>query len=244
MSLDNAPLGHDVTYPGVYDPTLLFPIDRAENRATLGLSAAATGLPFIGGDIWNAYELSWLNPRGKPALAIAVFQVPANTPRIIESKSFKLYLNSYNQTRIAGPAQLRTQLATDLAAAAGGPVGVELIFPESFDALSLGELREAWNRATGHEPDRTQARQTAAEQIAGSVAAFAAAGRQATGEITEDDPLPALRSAVAGGDVREIVVVTYPHAVEDTFHTDWASRARDELHVPVLHLYSGTSRLG
>jgi len=140
MSLDNAPLGHDVTYPGVYDPTLLFPIDRAENRATLGLSAAATGLPFIGGDIWNAYELSWLNPRGKPALAIAVFQVPANTPRIIESKSFKLYLNSYNQTRIAGPAQLRTQLATDLAAAAGGPVGVELIFPESFDALSLGEL--------------------------------------------------------------------------------------------------------
>ncbi|MCC2333096.1 hypothetical protein [Cellulomonas wangsupingiae] len=118
------------------------------------------------------------------------------------------------------------------------------LIPWIVDALSLGELREAWNRATGHEPDRTQARQTAAEQIAGSVAAFAAAGRQATGEITEDDPLPALRSAVAGGGVREIVVVTYPHAVEDTFHTDWASRARDELHVPVLHLYSGTSRLG
>ena len=118
------------------------------------------------------------------------------------------------------------------------------LIPWIVDALSLGELREAWERATGREPSRTQARQTAAEQIAGSVAAFEAAGRTATGQITEDDPLPALRGAVAGGDVREIVVVTYPHLVEDTFHTDWASRARDELHVPVLHLYSGTSELG
>ncbi|SFJ94556.1 hypothetical protein [Cellulomonas sp. KH9] len=118
------------------------------------------------------------------------------------------------------------------------------LIPWIIDALSLGELREAWDRATGHEPNRTRARQTAAEQVAGSVAAFAAAGREATGEITGDDPLPALRSAVAGGGVREVVVVTYPHMVEDTFHTDWASRAREELHVPVLHLYSGTSELG
>lgn len=118
------------------------------------------------------------------------------------------------------------------------------LVPWIVDALSLGELREAWDRATGHEPSRTEARETAAQQIAGSVAAFQAAGRTATGEITEDDPLPALRGAVAGGDVREVVVVTYPHVVEDTFHTDWASRAREELHVPVLHLYSGTSELG
>lgn len=118
------------------------------------------------------------------------------------------------------------------------------LIPWIVDALSMGELREAWDRATGHEPSRSQARQTAAEQIAGSVAAFAAAGRAATGEVTDDDPLPALRNAVAGGDVREVVVVTYPHVVEDTFHTDWASRAREELHVPVLHLYSGTSELG
>lgn len=140
MSLDNAPLGHDVAYPGVYDPTLLFPIDRAENRAALGLSAGSASLPFIGGDIWNAYELSWLNPRGKPELAIAVFEVPADTPRIIESKSFKLYLNSYNQTRLDSVAQLRTRLATDLTAAAGGPVGVQLILPEHFGTLNLGEL--------------------------------------------------------------------------------------------------------
>ncbi|MBO3087312.1 hypothetical protein [Cellulomonas dongxiuzhuiae] len=118
------------------------------------------------------------------------------------------------------------------------------LVPWIIDALSMGELREAWDRATGHEPDRTEARQTAAEQIAGSVAAFEAAGRTATGEVTDDDPLPALRNAVARGDVREVVVVTYPHMVEDTFHTDWASRAREELHVPVLHLYAGTSELG
>ncbi|MEK8228861.1 hypothetical protein NKG05_27090 [Oerskovia sp. M15] len=62
--------------------------------------------------------------------------------------------------------------------------------------------------------------------------------------LTDDDPLPALRAAVAAGDVREIAIVTYPHAIEDTFHQDWASRAREELHVPVLHLYSGTSELG
>lgn len=118
------------------------------------------------------------------------------------------------------------------------------LVPWIVDALSMGELRVAWDRATGHEPTPRDARARAAEQISGSVAAFAAAGREAAGEITADDPLPALRSAVAGGDVREIVVVTYPHMVEDTFHTDWASRARDELHVPVLHLYSGTSELG
>jgi len=118
------------------------------------------------------------------------------------------------------------------------------LVPWIVDALSMGELREAWDRATGHEPSRAQARATAAEQIAGSIAAFAAAGREATGQVTDDDPLPALRSAVAGGDVREVVVVTYPHMVEDTFHTDWASRAREQLHVPVLHLYAGTSELG
>ncbi|WP_136520141.1 MULTISPECIES: hypothetical protein [Cellulomonas] len=118
------------------------------------------------------------------------------------------------------------------------------LVPWIVDALSLGELREAWDRALGKEPSRAQARATAQEQVDGSVAAFRAAGRDATGQITDDDPLPALRTAVAAGDVREVVVVTYPHLVEDTFHTDWASRARDELHVPVLHLYSGTSELG
>ncbi|MCB7138101.1 hypothetical protein [Cellulosimicrobium marinum] len=112
------------------------------------------------------------------------------------------------------------------------------------DHLSVGELKEAWDEVLGREPSRAQATATAAEQLERSTAELRAAGREADGAVTDDDPLPALRKAVAAGDVREIVVVTYPHAVEDTFHTDWASRARDELHVPVLHLYSGTSELG
>jgi hypothetical protein len=112
------------------------------------------------------------------------------------------------------------------------------------DHLSVGELKQAWDEVVGREPTRAQATATAAEQLERSVAELRAAGRDADGSVTDDDPLPALRKAVAAGDVREVVVVTYPHAVEDTFHTDWASRAREELHVPVLHLYSGTSELG
>lgn len=111
------------------------------------------------------------------------------------------------------------------------------------DNLSMGELREALDVVLGREPSPTQAKATAAEQLATSLAAFADAGRDATGTVVEDDPLPALRAAVNAGGVREIVVVTYPHALEDTFRRDWASRAREELKVPVLHLYSGTSEI-
>ena len=112
------------------------------------------------------------------------------------------------------------------------------------DNLSRGELKEAWHRALGKEPSLPEARATADEQLTASIAAFVAAGREATGSVVDDDPLPALKSAVADGNVIEVAVVTYPHAVEDTFHRDWASRAREELHVPVLHLYAGTSELG
>jgi hypothetical protein len=133
------------------------------------------------------------------------------------------------------------------------------------DHLGMGELREAWDDLLGREPDARQATATAVEQLEGSVKALRAAGVEADGFVTADDPLPALRAEVErlGGEaaapgaaplvdtagdapagVREAVVVTYPHAVEDTFHSDWASRAREELHVPVLHLYLGTSELG
>lgn len=112
------------------------------------------------------------------------------------------------------------------------------------DHLSLGELREALDAVLGREPEPEQARRTAVQQLADSLAAFREVGAEVAGEVVDDDPLPALRAATGRLDVREIVVVTQPHALEDTFHTDWASRARDELAVPVLHLYSGTSRLG
>ena len=111
------------------------------------------------------------------------------------------------------------------------------------DHLSLGELREALDEVLGREPTATP-ELTAAEQLERSLAAFTAAGAVASGSVVDDDPLPALRSAVADRVADEVVVVTAPHALEDTFHTDWASRARDELHVPVMHLYAGTSQLG
>lgn len=117
------------------------------------------------------------------------------------------------------------------------------LLPGVLDSLSLGELKEAWERATGHEPSARQAKATAEQQLEATVAALTAAGRGATGAVVADDPLPALRTAVDDG-AREVVVATYPHLVEDTFHRDWASRARDVLHVPVLHLYLGTSELG
>jgi 7-cyano-7-deazaguanine reductase len=121
--LDHTRLGKPTDYPGGYDPGLLDPIPRASGRAALGLGAE---LPFIGVDVWNAYELSWLDHRGKPRAAMAEFRVPAESPSLIESKSFKLYLNGYNQTRVPDTDTLRTMLAHDLSAAAGASVTVQL----------------------------------------------------------------------------------------------------------------------
>lgn len=112
------------------------------------------------------------------------------------------------------------------------------------DHLGMGQLREALSDVLRREPKPTEAKAEAADQLAESLAAFAAAGANTEGLIVDDDPLPSLRAEVAAGIVREIVVVTYPHAVEDTFHRDWASRARETLQVPVLHLYAESSELG
>ena len=90
-------LGKPACYQAEYDPSLLFPISRQDKRNEIGIRGT---LPFFGADIWNAYEVSWLNLRGKPQVAIATFIIPAESPNIVESKSFKLYLNSYNQTRL------------------------------------------------------------------------------------------------------------------------------------------------
>jgi hypothetical protein len=112
------------------------------------------------------------------------------------------------------------------------------------DHLSLGELRQALDALRGREPKADQARISAAEALAASVTALRGLGAEAAGEVTQDDPLPALANAVTAYGAREVVVVTRPHAVEDTFHRDWASRARDVLGVPVLHVYAGTTFLG
>jgi 7-cyano-7-deazaguanine reductase len=121
---DNSPLGRRVIYRDTYAPELLFPIARQGKRDELGLAAAA--LPFVGEDLWNAFELSWLDPRGKPVVALARFRVPALTPNLIESKSLKLYLNAFNQSRMPDPEAVRATLARDLSAAAGGAVAVDL----------------------------------------------------------------------------------------------------------------------
>lgn len=138
MTLSHGPLGQSVSYVSQYDPTLLFPIARSHNRAALNL--ADDKLPFTGVDLWNAYELSWLDAKGKPRIAMATFSVPADSPNIIESKSFKLYLNSFNQTRLVNSAALRGRLERDLSAAAGAPVGLDFFLPQRFSELQMGEL--------------------------------------------------------------------------------------------------------
>ena len=132
-------LGKPATYTAQYDASLLFPIPRADKRLELGIRSNAP-LPFFGMDIWNAYEVSWLNLRGKPQVAIATIMAPADSPNIIESKSFKLYLNSYNQTRLAGTEALLSLLQTDLSAGFGAAVQVTLTTQENFSTLKMQEL--------------------------------------------------------------------------------------------------------
>ena len=123
---ESSPLGKAVAYADRYDPQLLFPIARAPDREKLGLKG---GLPFIGWDLWNAYELSWLNARGKPEVALATIVVPAESEAIIESKSFKLYLNSFSDTFFAGADDVRDAIARDVSARCGGKVAVTLTRP-------------------------------------------------------------------------------------------------------------------
>ncbi|TVP52295.1 MAG: NADPH-dependent 7-cyano-7-deazaguanine reductase QueF [Halomonas sp.] len=123
-TLEHAPLGRDSAYPDQYDAALLYPIPRAANRLPLGIEEGA--LPFVGEDEWHAFEMSWLNARGKPIVAVARFRLPAHSPNLIESKSWKLYLNSFNQTRFYSREEVMETLANDLAVAACAEVSVEL----------------------------------------------------------------------------------------------------------------------
>ncbi len=136
-SPSDSPLGKPTPYSDSYDPSLLFAMPRANKRAELGVSGT---LPFFGMDVWNAYELSWLNLRGKPQVAIATLMVPADTPNIVESKSMKLYFNSLNQSRIAGPEAVLELLRADLSAAFGAPVTIRLAMPEDFGKQKMAEF--------------------------------------------------------------------------------------------------------
>ncbi|MBA3056372.1 MAG: NADPH-dependent 7-cyano-7-deazaguanine reductase [Gammaproteobacteria bacterium] len=156
----HSPLGQATVYLDQYDAALLFPIARAAKRVELGIQGA---LPFLGADMWSAFELSWLNLRGKPQVALARFTVPCESPNIIESKSFKLYLNSFNNTRFVDADAVKARLRADLSeavwrdlqkdvvlsavapapgAGAKAPpsIGVTLLLPELFDREPIYEL--------------------------------------------------------------------------------------------------------
>lgn len=120
--IENSGLGKATRYDSDYDPGLLYPIPRAGNRATLRSGNQA----FAGQDWWTCYELSWLESGGRPRVALAHFRIPADSECLIESKSFKLYLNSLNHLEITNEAALKALLVKDLSDAAGGPVVVEL----------------------------------------------------------------------------------------------------------------------
>lgn len=134
--LDNAKeltgltLGKAVSYQETYAPELLQPVSRKLGRDAIHLTGS---LPFSGADIWNGYEFSWLNTKGKPHVALLQCRVPVTSPNLIESKSFKLYLNSFNQTHFATEEEVLSALRKDLSSCAGADVDVTL---EKVTALS------------------------------------------------------------------------------------------------------------
>jgi 7-cyano-7-deazaguanine reductase len=140
---EQSELGKNSAYVDQYDAALLFPIPRAVKREELGIQGAPI---FFGADLWTAFELSWLNLKGKPQVAIAHITVPAESTHIIESKSFKLYLNSFNATKFVDAQAVRDCMREDLDAALwhGGKIlarcGVKIILPEEFDKEPVHEL--------------------------------------------------------------------------------------------------------
>ena len=147
---EQSQLGKSSAYVDHYDASLLFPIPRAGKRLEIGVTGAPS---FFGADLWTAFELSWLNPRSKPQVAIAHITVPCDSINIVESKSFKLYLNSFNNSVFADAEAVAACMRADLNAAvwqqAGSAlgtspvqssVGVKILLPEMFDREPVHEL--------------------------------------------------------------------------------------------------------
>jgi 7-cyano-7-deazaguanine reductase len=136
-ALRDAPLGRPARHPDRYAPSLLYPVPRHPQRAALGLAAR---LPFTGVDVWTAYELTWLDAMGKPQVALATLEVPAESPSLVESKSMKLYLGSFAQTNFAGMTEVAAAIERDVSATTGARVVVTLRGPAAFDAQTIREL--------------------------------------------------------------------------------------------------------
>ena len=142
---EQSQLGKSSAYADQYDPSLLFPIPRSGKREEIGISGA---LPFFGADLWTAFELSWLNARGKPQVALAHFTIPCETPHIIESKSFKLYLNSFNNSRFDSLEAVQERLREDVnealwrgAAVRQSSASVRVIAQDAFELQKVQELQ-------------------------------------------------------------------------------------------------------
>lgn len=138
VTLQNLTLGKEVKYSDKYDPSLLQAVPRSLSRDAINLPNV---LPFDGLDIWNGYELSWLNAKGKPVVAILRCEVPVSSTNLIESKSFKLYLNSFNQTKFHSLAQVQEHISNDLSECANAKVAVHIIPSEQFDSLQFGKFK-------------------------------------------------------------------------------------------------------
>ena len=147
-------LGKHTPVVEVYSPEILYPISRSIAREGLGI---VNELPFFGVDLWHAYELSWLDATGKPVSRVGRFTVPATSPCIVESKSFKLYINSLNNTRFEADSAAKKCIERDIGAAAGDAVSLELF--EVDDPSLSGQLMSGINldhcepATTAAEPD-------------------------------------------------------------------------------------------
>lgn len=131
------PLGETTGYPSTYCPDLLFAVPRTDARQITGIGAE---LPFSGLDLWNAWELTWLDSEGKPLVATAEIRVPAESPCVVESKSLKLYLNSLAMTRYQDTNTLAEVIRADLGATAGDDVEVAIQAASAWQHQQLAQL--------------------------------------------------------------------------------------------------------
>lgn len=136
--LNGAPLGKKTKNITYYEPDLLFAIPRAEQRKEIGINKK---LPFYGYDLWNAYEISWLNAKGKPRVAIGEFSFAMDTPNLVESKSLKLYLNSLSNTQFDSFAAVKETLIKDLSKIAGASATVALYEVSEVQNRTFDELK-------------------------------------------------------------------------------------------------------
>lgn len=138
--LSDLTLGKTTEYCSEYNPNLLQAVPRSLNRNELSL--AGQNLPFIGEDVWYGYELSWLNSKGKPIVAVAEFRFACTSPNLVESKSFKLYLNSFNQSKFSSFHDVEKILSRDLSATAGAQAHVKLFSVEQCPALEINSSNQ------------------------------------------------------------------------------------------------------